>query len=259
MGFLINNHLLSVFFLIVGAAIGSFLNVCIYRITAGKSIVFPSSFCPNCGHPIRLYDNIPVVSYLVLRGRCRNCNEKISLRYPVVELITALLAALLFREYGLTLQFLSAFLFTCALIIIAFIDLKHQIIPDVITLPGIVLFFLLAVFLMDVPFLDSVFGILIGGGCLYLIAVVYQLVRKREGMGGGDIKLLAMIGAFLGWKSLLFVLLASSLSGAIVGVSVMIYKGKDMKYAVPFGPFLSIAAVAYIFFGESAIRILYYY
>ena len=259
MASLINNHLLSIFAIVAGAAIGSFLNVCIYRIAAGKSIVFPSSFCPNCEHPIRFYDNIPVVSYLVLRGRCRDCNEKISLRYPVVELITALLALLLFREYGLTLQFLSAFLFTCALIVIAFIDLKHQIIPDVITLPGIVLFFLLAVFLMDVPFLDSVLGILIGGGCLYLIALVYQLIRKREGMGGGDIKLLAMIGAFLGWKSLLFILLASSLLGAIVGGSVMIYKGKDMKYAVPFGPFLSIAAVAYIFFGEDATKFLYYY
>ncbi len=256
---MINNHLLSIFAIVVGAAIGSFLNVCIYRIAAGKSIVFPPSFCPNCKHPIRLYDNIPIISYLVLRGRCRNCSEKISLRYPVVELITALLALLLFREYGLTLQFLSAFLFTCALIIIAFIDLKHQIIPDVITLPGIVFFFLLAVFLMDVPFLDSILGILIGGGCLYIVAVVYQLARKREGMGGGDIKLLAMIGAFLGWKSLLFVLLASSLLGAIVGVSVMIYKGKDMKYAVPFGPFLSIAAVAYIFFGERVTGFLYYY
>jgi leader peptidase (prepilin peptidase)/N-methyltransferase len=256
---LINNHLLDIFFLIVGAAIGSFLNVCIYRIAAGKSIVFPSSFCPNCEHPIRLYDNIPVVSYLVLRGRCRDCNEKISLRYPVVELITALLAVLLFREYGLTLQFLPAFLFTCALIIIAFIDLEHRIIPDVITLPGIVLFFLLAVLLMDVPFLDSILGILIGGGCLYLIAAAYRLVKKREGMGGGDIKLLAMIGAFLGWKSLLFVLLASSLSGAIVGGAVMVYKGKDMKYAGPFGPFLSIAAVAYIFFGERVTGFLYYY
>lgn len=259
MASLINNHLLSIFAVIVGAALGSFLNVCIYRIAAGKSIVFPSSFCPNCGHPIRLYDNIPVISYLILRGRCRDCSEKISLRYPVVELITALLALLLFREYGLSLQFLSAFLFTCALIIIAFIDIEHRIIPDVITLPGIVLFFVLAVFLMDVPFLDSIFGILIGGGCLYLIAVVYQLIRKRDGMGGGDIKLLAMIGAFWGWKSLLFVLLVSSLLGAIVGVSVMIYKGKDMKYAVPFGPFLSTAAVAYIFFGENATRFLYYY
>lgn len=257
-GFLVD-HLLVIFIVVLGAAIGSFLNVCIYRIAVGESIVFPSSFCPNCRNPVRVWDNIPVISYLVLKGRCRDCNEKISLRYPVVELITALLALLLLLKYGLTLQFGAAFLFTCALVVITFIDLEHQIIPDVITLPGIVLFFVLAVFFMNLPFLDSIFGILIGGGCLYLIAFIYQLIRKKEGMGGGDVKLLAMIGAFLGWKSLLFILLVSSLLGAIVGGSVMIFKGKDMGYAVPFGPFLSIAAVAYIFVGARVTGFLYYY
>ena len=242
--------LASIFFIVLGACIGSFLNVCIYRISEGKSIIFPKSFCPNCRHPIRLYDNIPIISYLVLRGRCRNCHKKISLRYPVVELITALLSLFLFWKYGFSFQYLFAFIFTCALIIITFIDLDHQIIPDVITLPGIPLFFLLTFFFMDISFLDSIFGILIGGGSFYLIAVVYQLVTKREGMGGGDIKLIAMLGAFLGWKSLLFILILSSFLGAITGVSIMIIHGKDLKYAVPFGPFLSIAAVAYIFFGD---------
>ena len=242
--------LASIFFIVLGACIGSFLNVCIYRISEGKSIIFPKSFCPNCQHPIRLCDNIPIISYLVLRGRCRNCHKKISLRYPAVELITALLSLLLFWKYGFSFQYLFAFIFTCALIVITFIDLDHQIIPDVITLPGIPLFFLLTFFFMDVSFLDSIFGILIGGGSFYLIAVVYQLVTKREGMGGGDIKLIAMLGAFLGWKSLLFILIVSSFLGAITGVSMMIIHGKDLKYAVPFGPFLSIAAVAYIFFGD---------
>jgi leader peptidase (prepilin peptidase)/N-methyltransferase len=160
------------------------------------------------------------------------------------------LSLLLFRKYGFSFQYLFAFIFTCALIVIAFIDLEHQIIPDVITLPGIPLFFLLTFFFTGVSFRDSILGILIGGGIFYLIAAVYQLVTKREGMGGGDIKLMAMLGAFLGWKSLLFILIVSSFLGAIAGISMMIIHGKDSKYAVPFGPFLSIAAVAYIFLGD---------
>ena len=255
MTFLAGN-LLSAFFAVLGACIGSFLNVCIYRISESKSIIFPNSFCPNCQHPIKLYDNIPIVSYLVLRGRCRNCHERISLRYPALELLTALLSLLLFWKYGFSFQYLFAFVFTCALIVIAFIDLEHQIIPDVITLPGIPLFFLLTFFFTGVSFCDSILGILIGGGSFYLIAVVYQLVTKREGMGGGDIKLIAMLGAFLGWKSLLFILIVSSFLGAIVGISMMIIHGKDLKYAVPFGPFLSIAAVAYIFFGDYFMKFL---
>jgi leader peptidase (prepilin peptidase)/N-methyltransferase len=210
-------------------------------------------------HAIRFYDNIPIISYLVLRGKCRDCHEKISLRYPLVEAITALLALLLFWKFGLGLKYLSSFIFTCALIVITFIDFDHQIIPDVISLPGIPLFFLLAVFFMDVPVLEALLGILIGGGCLFAIAFFYELITKREGMGGGDIKLLAMLGAFLGWKSLFFILFVSSLLGAFVGISMMIAKGKDMKYAVPFGPFLSIAAVAYLFVGVDVMRYLYFH
>jgi leader peptidase (prepilin peptidase)/N-methyltransferase len=242
-----------------GAAIGSFLNVCIWRIPEGNSIVSPPSHCPACGHEIRFYDNIPVVSYLLLGGRCRDCNEKISLRYPLVELITAVMAALLFWKYGLSLKFLASFLFVAALIVITFIDLDHQIIPDVISLPGIPIFFLAALFVMGLPLLETLLGILIGGGSLYLVAACYELITKREGMGGGDIKLLAMLGAFLGWKSLLFIVMVSSFLGALVGITLMILKGRDMKYAVPFGPFLSIAAVAYIFFGASAVRALFPY
>jgi leader peptidase (prepilin peptidase)/N-methyltransferase len=242
-----------------GAAIGSFLNVCIWRIPEGNSIVSPPSHCPACGHEIRFYDNIPVVSYLLLGGRCRDCNEKISLRYPLVELITAVMAALLFWKYGLSLKFLASFLFVAALIVITFIDLDHQIIPDVISLPGIPIFFLAALFVMGLPLLETLLGILIGGGSLYLVAACYELITKREGMGGGDIKLLAMLGAFLGWKSLLFIVMVSSFLGALVGITLMIWKGRDMKYAVPFGPFLSIAAVAYIFFGASAVRAFFTY
>jgi len=242
---------------LLGAVVGSFLNVCIRRIPAGESLVFPASHCPKCNHSIRFYDNIPIISYLALRGRCRNCREGISLQYPLVELLTAIMALLLFWKFGLTLKFLFSFLFACILIIITFIDLEHQIIPDVLTLPGIPVFFLAAVLAMGVSPLEAVLGVLIGGGILYAIAFGYELITKREGMGGGDIKLLAMLGAFFGWKSLFFILLVSSFLGAIVGISVMLIKGKDMKYAVPFGPFLSLAALACIFWGDEFIRLLF--
>jgi leader peptidase (prepilin peptidase)/N-methyltransferase len=247
---------LNIFAFIFGAAIGSFLNVCIFRIPAHESIVKPLSQCPHCHQPIRFYDNIPMISFLVLRARCRDCGGKISWRYPLVELITALLALLLFMKFGLTLNFLVFFIFTAVLIAISFIDLDHQIIPDILSLPGIPIFFLAAIFIVRLPWHEALIGLLIGGGMLFLIAFVYELLTKREGMGGGDIKLLAMIGGFLGWKSLIFVVLFSSLAGAVVGITAMVIKKQDMKYAVPFGPFLSLAAVAYIFWGEIFMRFL---
>jgi len=242
---------------IVGAIIGSFLNVCIWRIPREESIVFPSSHCPACSHPIRFYDNIPMISYLVLGGRCRDCGERISPRYPLIEALTACLAVLLFWKYGLTLKLATAFLFTAALVVITFIDIDYQIIPDVISLPGIPLCFLAGVFVMGVPFLESLIGLLVGGGILYVIAVGYEWITKREGMGGGDIKLLAMLGAFFGWKSLFFIVLCSSLTGAVIGITLMAVKGQDMKYAVPFGPFLALGAVLYFFFGETFLRFLF--
>lgn len=242
---------------VLGAAIGSFLNVIILRLPEEKSIVFPASHCPICSHAIRFYDNIPLISYLFLKGRCRNCRESISLRYPLVEMLTAILSVLIYWKFGPSPQYLCVFVFTCSLVVITFIDLDHQIIPDVISLPGIPLFFLAAVFVMKLRFLDAFLGFIIGGGVLYGVAFVYELITKREGMGGGDIKLLAMIGAFLGWQSLLFVLLVSSLTGAAVGITVMIVRGQDMKYAVPFGPFLSLGAIAYLFFGAYLYGLLY--
>jgi len=240
---------LEIFFFSVGAAVGSFLNVLIYRLPEEKSIILPASHCTICNHAIRFYDNIPLLSYLFLKGRCRNCSESISLRYPLVELLTAIMSLMAYWKFGPSTQYLCAFVFVCSLIAITFIDLDHQIIPDVISLPGIPIFFLAAVFVMKLRFLDAFLGFLIGGGVLFGVAFVYELITKREGMGGGDIKLLAMIGAFLGWQSLLFVLLVSSFAGAAVGITVMIVKGQDMKYAVPFGPFLSLGAIAYLFFG----------
>ncbi|MBN2397493.1 MAG: prepilin peptidase [Deltaproteobacteria bacterium] len=244
----------GIFSAVLGAVVGSFLNVCIHRIPSGESIALPASHCPDCGHPIRLYDNIPILSYLFLRGRCHNCGERISPIYPAVELLAAVISVLLFGRYGLSGAYLASFLFTCALIVITFVDLKHQIIPDAITLPGIPLFALAAVFFTDVTFRDSLIGILAGGGFLFLVALGYQLMTKREGMGGGDIKLLAMLGGFLGWQSLWFIIMTASLAGAVAGIFFMIARGKDTKYAIPFGPFLSIAAVAYIFLGDPLMR-----
>jgi leader peptidase (prepilin peptidase)/N-methyltransferase len=250
--FLLMNCLIFIF----GAVVGSFLNVCIFRIPAKISIIKPLSQCPHCHHPVRFYNNIPIISFIMLRGKCRDCGGKISWRYPLVELITAVLSLLLFLQFGLTLKFLIFFIFTAVLIVITFIDLDHQIIPDVLTLPGIPIFLLLAIFVVKVPWLEALIGLLIGGGMLFAIAFIYQLITKREGMGGGDIKLLAMIGGFLGWKSLIFILLVSSFSGAIVGIAAMVIQKQDMKYAIPFGPFLSAAAIAYLFWGDAFMRVL---
>lgn len=251
-------YLLDIFSLIFGAVVGSFLNVCIHRIPAGASIVRPSSHCPKCKNPIRFYDNIPIFSYFILGGKCRRCSEKIPFIYPAVEALTALISLLLFLKYGPSLQYLVTFLFTSALIVITFIDLEHQIIPDIISLPGIPIFAIAAVLVTDITALESLIGVLIGGGVLFAVAFGYEIITKREGMGGGDIKLLAMIGGFFGWKSLIFILLVSSFVGAIIGISVIVYKGGDMKYALPFGPFLSIAAVAYIFWGTHFLNYLMY-
>jgi leader peptidase (prepilin peptidase) / N-methyltransferase len=248
--------LMNCFAFIFGAVVGSFLNVCIFRLPAKTSIVKPRSRCPYCQHPIRNGDNIPLISFMLLRGKCRDCGGKISWCYPLVEFITASLSLLLFLKFGLTLKFLIFFIFTAVLIVVTFIDLDHQIIPDIITLPGIPIFFILAIFGVKIPWMEALIGLLIGGGLLFAIALIYELLTKREGMGGGDIKLLAMIGGFLGWKSLIFILLFSSFSGAIVGLTAMVIKKQDLKYAVPFGPFLSAAAVAYIFFGDAFMRLL---
>lgn len=252
-----SNTWLAVIFTLTGAAVGSFLNVCISRIPEGISIVSPPSRCPHCGHPVRFYDNIPLISYLLLGGKCRDCGEGISWRYPLVELLTAVFAWLLFRRYGMTPAYPVAFLFICVLIVVTFIDLDHQIIPHILTLGGIPAFAVLAVLFLGLTAVDAFLGIMIGAGSLYFVAVYYEALTGREGMGGGDVNLLAMLGAFLGWKSLLSILLVSSLLGAVVGAVLILGKGKDMRYAVPFGPFLCAAAVIYLFFGDSLSGLLF--
>jgi leader peptidase (prepilin peptidase)/N-methyltransferase len=246
--------MLEVFSFIFGAMIGSFLNVCIYRLPREESIVFPGSHCPSCNKPIPFYDNIPVISYLVLRGKCRNCRNPISLQYPLVEGICALSSLLLFLRFGPTLSYLIYFSFFAGLIVITVIDLYYQIIPDVISLPGIGAGLLASLVLPEITFFNSLIGALLGGGSLFLVATVYQWLFKREGMGGGDVKLLAMIGAFLGWKAVILTIFFSSLIGSLTGIGVMLLRGKGFKYAIPFGPFLSLAAAISLFYGERVIR-----
>lgn len=238
---------------VVGACIGSFLNVCIYRIPAGRSIVFPPSACPRCGAGIRARDNVPILSWLWLRGRCRECGSPIAARYPLVELLTGLLALGLALRYGLLPQAAVYFVFGAALVVITFIDLDHQIIPDVITLPGIPLALLASLMLPEVRLRDAALGVLAGGGSLYLVALVYQRLTGAEGMGGGDIKLLAMIGALVGWQGVLFTIFFSSALGTLAGLTYIIATRRSAKARIPFGPFLAVGAVAYWFVGRQVI------
>jgi leader peptidase (prepilin peptidase) / N-methyltransferase len=234
----------------LGLCIGSFLNVCIHRLPESRSIVRPGSTCPKCDTAIRFYDNIPLLSYLWLRGRCRACAAPISLRYPLVELLSGLMALAVVMKFGPTLQGLVLYLFICALLAVAFIDLDHRIIPDVITLPGIILFFIASFALPNISVQDALWGILAGGGTLLAVAWGYNLLTGKEGMGGGDIKLLAMIGAVVGWKGVFFTIFMSSAVGTVAGVLLMVRARSCGKLIIPYGPFLSIAAVTYIFFGN---------
>ena len=241
--------LIALYSLLIGLALGSFMNVCIYRIPLEKSIIRPSSSCPNCGKKIRFYDNIPLISYLFLLGRCRHCHHPISWRYPAVEAITGLLSLALFIRYGLSFQYLLFLLFATTLVTISFIDLDHQIIPDVLSIPGIVAGLAAAFIPGNVSWFDSIIGIIGGGGTLFLVGLIYEKLTGKQGMGGGDVKLLAMIGAWMGWRSLPFVLLVSSLTGAIIGSVFLLAAGKGYRVRIPFGPFLSLGALFYIFFG----------
>jgi leader peptidase (prepilin peptidase) / N-methyltransferase len=241
-------------FFILGACLGSFGNVVIARYPAGESVVRPRSRCPKCKQPIKAHDNIPILSWLMLRGRCRNCEKSISPRYPAVELICGILFAALYLKLGLTVTLAECLIFGWGVVIASFIDLDHRILPDVLTLSGIVVGLLGALVNPDRGFAEALIGVLAGGGFLWLVAYVYSVIRKEEGMGGGDIKLLGWIGAVLGWKSVIFTVLVSCLSGSLVGGIYAATQKSGMKTAIPFGPFLALAAVLYIFIGESVMR-----
>lgn len=243
-----------------GALVGSFLNVVIFRLPGeGESIVFPGSHCPRCQTPLHWYENIPILSYLVLRGRCRTCKVHISLQYPIVEAAMALLSALLMHRFSPSFEFALYFLFVAALLVIIFIDIHHQIIPDSISLPAIPIGFAGAFLNDQVTWQQSGLGILLGGGALYAVAFGYYLFTRREGMGGGDIKLLAMIGAFLGWQSLLYVIFASSLTGSLVGIFAMVRQRKGGQTRIPFGPFLALGAISYLLMQEQIMTVWRWY
>lgn len=226
-----------------GAVVGSFLNVCIYRLPLQKSVVWPASACPQCGRVLTWYENVPVVSYLALGGRCRTCKVSIGLQYPIVEALTAAMFALAWWHYGPTPLLASRIVFGCMLIVLFAIDLEHHLLPNAVTLPGIVIGFLFS-FVAEPGWMASLIGILAGGGVLYGVAEVYYRIRHEEGLGMGDVKMLAMIGAFVGWKLTLVALMMASLSGSVVGVVVIARGRGGMKHALPFGTFLALGAAA---------------
>jgi leader peptidase (prepilin peptidase)/N-methyltransferase len=238
---------------IVGAMLGSFLNVCIHRVPAGESVAHPPSHCPKCGVPISYRDNIPLVSYALLRGRCRACGGAISARYPAVEALTGVMLVVLLYRFGLSPALGVYTALVAALIVVSFIDLDEQIIPDVISLPGIVLGLVVSALGQGPRLFDSIIGVLVGGGILYAVAVGYRVLTGREGMGGGDIKLLAMIGAFLGWRGVLVTLIIGSFTGAVVGISLIVARRTQSRIPIPFGPFLALGAVCALVFGDQLI------
>ncbi len=239
---------------VFGLSVGSLLNVCIYRLPLNISIAKGRSFCPYCRAKIAWFDNIPLLSFLLLKAKCRHCKRPISWIYPTVEILTGLLFVLSFWKFGLSWQFLSAVILLSALIVISFIDLKHQIIPDLISLPGILLGVVFSFLIPGFHWLSSVIGVLVGGIFFYLMAWGGQALFKKESLGGGDIKLAAMLGAFLGWQKLIVVLFLSSFLGALVGLILMLtLKNFREKRIIPFGPFLALASVLALFLGDRLI------
>lgn len=245
--------MLMLFVAVFGAVVGSFLNVCIRRIPLEESIVRPGSHCPACKTPLWMRDNLPLLGFVLRRGRCRHCDAPISWQYPIVEALTAGLFVLLLARFGWGAEFAVGAAFVAALVVVTFIDIEHQIIPDVISLPGIVIGFALALFGLGPAWTDSLAGILLGGGFLWAVAASYEWLAGREGMGGGDIKLLAMIGAILGWQAVLLVLLISSISGSVAGGIAIAAHGGDTKVPIPFGPFLAFGALVALLWGEAIV------
>jgi len=241
--------LANIFAILLGLSVGSFLNVCIYRLPRRVSITKPSSFCPACGNRIRPYHNIPVLSYVFLRGKCAYCSASISPRYPLVEALTAFLAWATLQRFELTILTPIYFLFVCALLVATFVDFDFKIIPNEVTVGGLAFGLLLSPALPH-GIKGALFGAVLGGGILWLVAFLYELITGREGMGFGDVKLLAMMGCFLGPKSIPLVILIASLAGSLVGVAMMVFFRKGRLYALPFGPFLALGGLLYLFFGE---------
>ena len=237
----------------LGLVLGSFMNVCIYRLPRGLSPVRPRSGCPSCGHMLAWFENVPVVSYVFLRGRCRACGNPISLMYPTVELVTGAVFLGGYLWYGPGLLLIARLAFAWAMIALFAIDLQHKILPNVITIPGIIVGFLVSG-VAGPGYVASLIGIAVGAGTLFAIAEIYYRVRHEEGLGMGDVKMLGMIGAFLGWKLTLVTLVLSSFAGSIVGVGVLIAKKESLKYALPFGTFLAVGALFAAVAGDALVN-----
>ncbi len=249
----------------IGLAIGSFLGVCIYRMPRKKSVVRPRSRCTNCGRALRVLDNIPVLSYCLLKGKCRDCNHPISWMYPTVEILTAISLVLLFRKYELAPPFFVNGVFFCMLIVLLFIDLYHRILPNVITFGGVLLGLLFAPlqsseFLhsqqalvlggwYSASYVNSALGAAIGGGLLWLVAFLYLRLRRVEGLGLGDIKMMCMVGAFLGWQYAWVTIFLGSIMGVVVGGLYILVFGRGRRYELPFGSFLGLAAMLVTLYG----------
>ncbi|AHZ86916.1 Prepilin peptidase PppA [Bdellovibrio bacteriovorus] len=240
-----------VLFFVLGAIFGSFGNVVIYRLPREESVVKPRSYCYSCKTQIKWYDNIPILSWFILRGKCRKCEAKFSFRYPLVEIIMAVLFALSYHYAGLTWTLLEYLIFIFGLVVCTFIDLDHMILPDEFTLSGIVIGLVGAALNPQREFLDALFGVLMGGGFLWGMAYVYYMFTKNEGMGGGDIKLLAWIGAIVGWKAIPFVIMTSAIVGSVIGLIAARKQKAGLKTVIPFGPYLALGAVVYLFGGEA--------
>lgn len=267
--------MMNVVIFLFGSMVGSFMNVCIHRMPLGESIVWPRSHCPVCKKKIRGYDNIPLVSYFLLGGKCRACKKNISWRYPLVEFLTAVTFLVFYLRYGMSYEFIYFTLFVCGLIIATFVDIQHRIIPDEISVGGLIVGFILASIKglqlgplsFDFnPMLDSFLGIILGGGIIYLTGITFDFVYfkllkkapiqgETESMGGGDVKLLAMIGAFIGWKAALLTFFVAPFFGAVFGIYSLLAK-KD--HTIPYGPFLSAAAIMMIFYAEPILDFLIY-
>ncbi|MDP3730249.1 MAG: prepilin peptidase [Candidatus Omnitrophota bacterium] len=254
--------MINIFIFIFGSIVGSFLNVCIYRLPKGRSIIFPGSHCPNCTAAIHWHDNIPILSYIFLGGRARCCKAKISFRYFIVEILTASAFLILFSTFGLTPKFFAYAIMVSGLIIATFVDFEIQEIPDEVSMGGLAAGLILSAAFPSVlsettrlnGFLNSFLGALVGGGMIYAMGMLGEFAFKREAMGGGDVKLLAMVGAFIGWKLVVLTFFLAPVFGSVVGITMKIKHGKDI---IPYGPYLSLGAVCAIFFGERIIQLLF--
>ncbi|MGA8983465.1 MAG: prepilin peptidase [Candidatus Acidiferrales bacterium] len=267
--------LIGIFAFAFGLIIGSFLNVCILRIPSGKSIVLPASACPKCGKEIRAYDNIPVISYLLLGGKCRGCKTKISPMYPLVELLTGLLFLACYLVFGISVEAAKWCAFSAIMIVLVFTDLRERILPDAVNFTGLGIGLALSFFvkptdgsalwlanrMFEFPppapvlsFVDAILGALVGGGLLWLVSEAYFRIRGREGMGLGDVKMMLMAGAFLGAKRTLLTILAGSVLGSVLGVAVILARRKDADYELPFGTFLGTGALLVVFFGTPIVN-----